>query len=261
MSQEALAFEIESSPRHVSRLETGRVSPSDQMVEQIAESLGLGSRDTAHLMAAAGHTPRAAAFDPSSKPHRWLRRTAAIMLRSLDPAPSMLTDGVAEIHLVNRSWLELFGARIDPASPDALRDYFAFLLDAIGDEGPLSLESRCGLLLTLRQEALIRDDPRLHQLVDELASDAGVPDRWAVVAAGIDPVATFGITVEIDGAAHRCFHMSQAIHPQGPSTYLAGAGLAMLSLLPDDPSSGWPALLERDHDHERSAERLLARES
>lgn len=260
-SQEALAFEIESSPRHVSRLETGRVLPSEQMVRQIAARLGLGERDTASLLWSAGLTPEPASLDARSADLRWLRRSTAMMLNALDPMPSMVTDGATEIHLVNRGWMGLLGERIDPAAPDGLRHYFGFLLDAIEDDGDLGLASRCGLLLTLRLEALVRDERSLHELVDALAHTHDLPTDWAIRASEFEPVASFGVRVGVRGRRHRFFHLSQTIHPHGPSTFSAGGGLALLSLLPDDPEVDWSFLVDRDRDHPRLAAHEVSRRS
>ena len=66
-TQEDWALELDASPRHISRLENGRVQPSKAMVERIAASLALGERDTGHLLHAAGYVslarPRARRAD------------------------------------------------------------------------------------------------------------------------------------------------------------------------------------------------------
>ncbi len=256
-SQEELALELDSSPRHISRLENGRVLPSQAMVARIATTLGLGRRDTAHLLFAAGHTPPPERIDFQSEGLRWLRRMAAMMLRALDPYPSMLTDAVSEIHLVNQSWLGLLG--FDPAAPTSVRQYYAFLLDAMAREGSdIGRDSQCGLLMTLQQEALIREDARLQTLVDELARSHEVPPDWRVRAALFEPMASFGVSIEVDGGPSRFFHVSRAIHPHGPSTYMTGGGLAIFSLLPDDQQRDWSFLVDSDLDHPRLATHELA---
>ena len=57
LNQEELAHRLASSPRHISRLENGRVQPSKAMVEGIARELALGERDSNHLLIAAGFNP------------------------------------------------------------------------------------------------------------------------------------------------------------------------------------------------------------
>lgn len=259
LSQEAMAVEVGSSPRHISRLENGRVLPSREMVAAIVDALGLGERDRLHLLAGAGHAVEVNPADVSSASLRWLRRSAALMLQALDPYPSMLTNGVTEIVLVNRSWMGLFGERIDPSAGDAVADYYGELLAALAHDEALGIDSQCGLLLTLMQEAVIRDDDELAALVTGLAQAHAVPGDWIRRASSFDPIASFGVVLEVDGRSERFFHLSQGIHPQGPSAYMGGGGLAVLTLLPDDHGRDWSSLAARGADHGLLAERALRR--
>ena len=54
LSQLSLAGQVGSTGRHISFLETGRSRPSRQMVLRLADTLGLGVRDTNELLHAAG---------------------------------------------------------------------------------------------------------------------------------------------------------------------------------------------------------------
>lgn len=252
-----MAEAIGSSPRHISRLENGRVMPSRELVATIVDVLGLGDRDRLHLLAAAGHASNVNPVDVSSASFRWLRRSAALMLQALDPYPSMLTSSVSEIVLVNRSWIGLFGERIDPSAGDAVADYYGELLAALAREGPLGVDSQCGLLLTLMQEAVIRDDDGLAQMVYTLSRVHAVPNDWIRRASTFDPIASFGVVLEVDGRAERFFHLSQSVHPQGPSSYMSGGALAILTLLPDDQDRDWWSLADLGRDHELLAERAL----
>jgi transcriptional regulator with XRE-family HTH domain len=57
-SQLDLSIAAEVSARHISFLETGRASPSRDMIMRLAAALGLGLRDSNALLEAAG-LPRA----------------------------------------------------------------------------------------------------------------------------------------------------------------------------------------------------------
>ena len=260
-SQEELALDLDASPRHISRLENGRVLPSVEMVQRIAATLGLGRRDTIHLLSAAGHTPPPETVDFQAPDLRWLRKSTALMVSALDPYPSLLTDSVSRILLVNRSWLGLLGQRVDPGGPEGLRQYFDFLLESIGrgDGSGARRDLQCGLLMTLQQEALIRDDPRQQALVDRLAQARGLPPDWPVRASRTEPTASFALPIEIDGRPERFYHVSRSISPAGPSSYMTGAGLAILSLLPDDFGRDWSFLAERAGDHPALASHELVR--
>ena len=57
MSQLALAHEAGVSPRHVSFVESGRASPSREMVLSLARALDVPLRERNHLLLAAGYAP------------------------------------------------------------------------------------------------------------------------------------------------------------------------------------------------------------
>ncbi len=249
-SQEDLAFALDSSPRHISRLENGRVQPSRALVERIASHWKLGARDTAHLLLAAGHPPAPRPVDFHALELRWLRKATARILSALDPFPSMLSDGLSQVLLVNRSWLGLLGPHLDLGRPPSLREYYGFLLASMADRPGLR-DVRCGLLMTLQQEALIRDDPRLQELVDGLAREHAIPGDWPERAARFEPTASFPVELRVAGEPTRFFHVSYAISPHGPSTFPAATGLAVFSLLPDDLERDWSFLIAHSHtpDH------------
>ncbi len=248
-TQEDLAHELDSSPRHISRLENGRVQPSREMVERIAGCLELGDRDTAHLLHAAGYTSPRGLLDLRSADLRWLRRATAQILDALDPYPSLLTDGVS-IHMVNRSWLGLMERWLDPPSATpTIRDYYDLLLRSMRspDGHSTGPDIRCGFLMTLQQEALIRDDADLQRVVQQLAVDHELPPDWPARAARFEPTASFGVWIELEGESTLFFHVSRSISPAGPS-HLLGAGMAILSLLPKDTTRDWSFLTAHDRD-------------
>ncbi len=248
-TQEDLALELDSSPRHISRLENGRVQPSKSMVERIAGSLELGARDTAHLLHAAGYTSPEGPLDLQSPDLRWLRKATALILDALDPFPSLLTDGVS-ILMVNRSWLGLVERWLDgsPGQPK-IRDYYGGLLRAMrAPSSPDEADLRCGFLMTLQQEALIRDDANLQHLVDDLAAAHDLPHDWRARAARFEPTASFGVWIDVDGEPTPFFHVSRSISPAGPS-HLLGGGLAIFSLLPRNTRRDWSFLADHDRDH------------
>ncbi len=248
-TQEDWALELDASPRHISRLENGRVQPSKAMVERIAASLALGERDTGHLLHAAGYVSPDGPLEFESPDLRWLRRATALILDALDPFPSVLTDS-ASILMVNRSWLGLIERWLDPAPDEpTMRDYYDRLLGALGARtSPEEPDLRCGFLMTLQQEALIRDDANLQRLVDDLAAAHALPRDWPAHAARFEPTASFGVWIDVDGEPSLFFHVSRTISPAGPS-HLLGGGLAILSLLPRDTHRDWSFLTEHGRDH------------
>ena len=107
LSQEALSLEVGVSARHISFLETGRSSPGKALVYQLAETFGLSSRDTSNLLAAAGFFPDKVKSDLSAPEQRWLRKSVALSLRDLEPAPAWVSDPCGTVLMVNRGWIQL----------------------------------------------------------------------------------------------------------------------------------------------------------
>src|SRR5262245_52507834 len=86
-SQLDLAYDAGVSPRHVSFIETGRSSPSREMVLTLATALDIPLRDRNSLLVAAGYAPiyRETRFDaPELGP---ARRALDLILQHQEPFP------------------------------------------------------------------------------------------------------------------------------------------------------------------------------
>lgn len=116
-SQLDLAMTADVSPRHVSFVETGRSTPSRQMVVTLASALDIPLRERNALLVAAGYAPvyRETRLDaPELEP---ARRALDLILRHQEPYPAVV---------MNRHWDIL-------TTNDAAQDFFSFLL---GPPGP-----------------------------------------------------------------------------------------------------------------------------
>lgn len=181
MSQQTLSLNLGVSARHISFLETGRSSPSPQLVGDLADAFGLAARDTNNLLAAAGYLPRPVTPDLAAPDQHWLRKSAALQLAALEPVPAWIADPWGAIHMVNGGWIALFNERVADrqllAQPNAYDLYLA-------DSGlRRSLENwedvACALLLNLQQEVLLADDPGAGQaLLERLLRWPGIPADW-----------------------------------------------------------------------------------
>ena len=90
LSQEELGFRLDSSPRHISRIENGSSRPSEAIILDIGRVLKLGNRDLNHLLIAAGYAPREDEVDFHAPELKWLRKAMTLNLRALDPYPGCL---------------------------------------------------------------------------------------------------------------------------------------------------------------------------
>jgi transcriptional regulator with XRE-family HTH domain len=92
MSQLELAQEAEISTRHLSFVETGRASPSREMVLRLVQRLDVPLRERNALLVAAGYAPmyRERPFDDPG--HAAAREAVALILRSHEPWPALAVD-------------------------------------------------------------------------------------------------------------------------------------------------------------------------
>jgi transcriptional regulator with XRE-family HTH domain len=92
LSQLDLAGIAESSQRHVSFLESGRTSPSREMVRRLAEALDLPLRQQNALLLAAGFAPVWRESDLAAPELAEVKAALAYMLRQQEPFPAVVVD-------------------------------------------------------------------------------------------------------------------------------------------------------------------------
>ncbi len=92
LSQADLANTIETPPRHISFLETGRSNPSRDMVARVAAALDVPLRDRNALLKAAGFADVYRDHSLSDVEMRQLRQAVAYMIQAHNPYPSFVVD-------------------------------------------------------------------------------------------------------------------------------------------------------------------------
>ncbi|WP_373047244.1 helix-turn-helix domain-containing protein [Vulgatibacter sp.] len=114
MSQLGLALDAEISARHLSFVESGRASPSRELLLKLAERLAMPPRAQNRLMLAAGYAPvrTEAAFDAPELEE--IRQTVQAILTGHLPFPAIAVDGRWTLLQANASAAALFEG-IDPA--------------------------------------------------------------------------------------------------------------------------------------------------
>jgi transcriptional regulator with XRE-family HTH domain len=183
MSQLSLAVEASTTPRHVSFLETGRATPSREMVVRLAEALDVPLRERNVLLEAAGFAAlyREHGFDDAEIGP--IRRVIALLLENAEPFPSVAVDRAYDVVMSNAATMRLFGLFLAPdevaalGRPNLIRTTFH----------PRGLhrfvqnwaEAAPTLLGRLHREAqrLPSSDP-LHRLLEEVAAYPGVPSLY-----------------------------------------------------------------------------------
>ena len=251
LSQEELAERINSSPRHISRLENGSSRPSENIVIELCKALDLGSRDSNHLLISAGYAAIGKSIDFHAPELKWLRKAMTMNLRALDPYPTALLDGSGNILMVNRSWVSFYGNALSPQNLSEVSNYYDFLFSREGAgnivsnwENTLSV-----ILMSLTQRSLFTDTEADKALPQRLATHPNVPEDWQQRAAKLEPMASFRVQVEINKTLHRFFSVSSIVGAFGPTAYASEPNLAIQTLYPEDENFDLSQFVNDDVKH------------
>ena len=251
LSQEQLADLINSSPRHISRLENGSSRPSQTIASDIAKAMQLGQRDTNHLLIAAGFLPSNPELDFHAPELRWLRNTMTMSLKAMDPYPAIVVNESNDILMVNRGWVGLFNQTINKAILDRVSNNFEFLFSRQGAgtfisgwEDTLSL-----ILMSLEQRALFSDNPKDHAMRDRLAKHENVPSDWRQRAARLEPMSSFRMQINLNGELKKFFSVHSTVSALGPSAFLSGPSININTLYPEDEGLDLGQFCSDELDH------------
>ena len=221
ISQEELAFRIDSAARHISRLENGDAKPSQEMVNKIAVALGLGKRDRINLLFAAGYVYSLQASDIHLPAHNTRKNEIIQHLKALEPLPAMVQDIVGNIIMVNKPWLGLLKLMVPDRDLSTITNMFDCLFDyADRQVVPQQWQGTlCVLLLSIHQTLLYTQDEKVKLLRDNLFKSSYVPDDWQKLAAQRPPAGPLGIDVLFNNQPETFLTFSQSVGLLGPLTF------------------------------------------
>jgi transcriptional regulator with XRE-family HTH domain len=178
LSQLDLACEAEISARHLSFIETGRATPSREMVLHLAESLDVPLRERNALLLTAGYAPAFQARPLDDPVLRPVRQAIDALIAAHEPYPAVAVD---------RHWTLIAGNRpirtlIDGAAAKLLQPPVNVLRLSLHPEGMapsiLNLaEWRDHLLFRLRRQHADSGDEKLADLIEELSAYPCGPSR------------------------------------------------------------------------------------
>lgn len=114
MSQLDLAIEAQTTARYVSFVETGRASPSREMVGRLALALDVPLRERNGLLVAAGYAPRYANRPLDDDGLRQVNAALELMLAQHEPYPAVVMDPAWTVLRSNAGARRLFGGLLDP---------------------------------------------------------------------------------------------------------------------------------------------------
>jgi len=188
VSQLDLSLEAEVSTRHLSFVETGRSTPSRELLLHLAEHLDVPLRDRNTLLLAAGYAPvyrERSLEDDEMDP---VRDALDRILAGHEPYPAVIVDRRWDLVTANAAALGLFTAGVDPALLEPPVNVYRLGLhpDGLASRVRNLGEYSHHLLTQLQRDAAVTGDPALAALLDEVR---GYPDLThpAAGAVAVDP--------------------------------------------------------------------------
>jgi transcriptional regulator with XRE-family HTH domain len=178
MSQLALATEARVTPRHVSFVESGRASPSREMVLNLASTLDLPLRDRNQLLLAAGYAPLYQHTELDQPVMAPVRAAINRMLRQHEPYPAVMLSRHWDVLATNDSAAALFGW-LGPFSEPA--NVVRLMFDPAGLRPHVANwpDVARALIQRVHREAVGGvPDPTTVALLTEVLAAPGVPERW-----------------------------------------------------------------------------------
>ncbi|HLJ71054.1 MAG TPA: helix-turn-helix transcriptional regulator [Roseiarcus sp.] len=177
-SQLDLACDADISTRHLSFIETGRSTPSRDMVLHLAESLDVPIRERNALLLAAGYAPAYQARDLSDPVLRPVREAIDLLLSAHEPFPALAVDRHWTLIAANRAVAPLTaGAVADLLKPPVNVMRLSLHPQGVAPRIVNLAEWRDHLLYRLRRQHADTADATLGALIEELAAYPCGPSR------------------------------------------------------------------------------------
>ena len=181
LSQSGLAHAIQTPPRHISFLETGRAKPSREMVWRVSTALQIPLRDRNLLLRAAGFADVYAEREMSDQDMSMLRDAVRRLMTAHDPYPSFTVDRLWNIRDANpsaRAMLAPVAAHFpldDPERPVNMLD-LCFSPDGMRPFIESWEDFARQAIQRLHREALSPEDVRIG--MDRVRRYPDLPDNW-----------------------------------------------------------------------------------
>jgi transcriptional regulator with XRE-family HTH domain len=179
MSQLDLACEAEVSSRHLSFVETGRSSPSREMILRLAEQLEVPMRERNVLLVAAGYAPVFPERSFDAPELAAARQAVEIILAGLKPFPAFALDRHWNVVATNGALPQLF----EGVAPELLAAPINAMRITLHPRGLAPrivnlAEWRGHMLHRLRHQIDLTADQTLIDLMDEVQGyGVGLPQR------------------------------------------------------------------------------------
>jgi transcriptional regulator with XRE-family HTH domain len=169
LSQLDLAVGAGVSTRHLSYVETGRSTPSPELVLSLAEHLEVPLRERNTLLLAAGYAPRYRETSLDDAAMSPVRASIQRMLDAHDPYPALVVDRRWDLVMANRAAFGLVGLLPEHLLRPPINVYRLTLSpDGLASRSSNPDEWVASWLDGLRRHAVLTADPVVRELYDEV---------------------------------------------------------------------------------------------
>jgi transcriptional regulator with XRE-family HTH domain len=179
MSQLVLSTEAGVTPRHVSFVESGRASPSREMVLTLARALDVPLRERNQMLLAAGYAPlyRETGLDEDSMSR--VRGALDRMLTHHEPYPAVVMDRHWNVRRANDAAAAMFAWLLDGGEPGDPPNVVRLMFTALRPYVANWEHTGEALIQRVHREAVGGvPDPETARLLDEVLALPGIPDAW-----------------------------------------------------------------------------------
>ncbi len=208
MSQLDLALAADVSSRRVSFLESGRASPSEDMVLRLMATLGVPLRDQNEVLRAASFAARFLG-PPLDAMDASIDLALARMLHQQEPFPMVVMNLAYDVLRTNAAAQTVFSHFVlDPAHVPAPLNLYALVFDPQLARPFIQNWPQVGqhMLARLHREALSRpNDARLWALLERVLAFRDVPQTWRQPDFSHTSEPTFALVLERGPLALRFF--------------------------------------------------------
>jgi transcriptional regulator with XRE-family HTH domain len=239
MSQQQLAIESEVSTRHISYVETGKSSPSREMVLILASALDLPLRARNSLLSSAGFAPvyrETELNDPEMAP---VREAFDTILAHQEPFPAIVLTRGWDVVKMNQSFARMFAFFLDaPTDPIVGRNVMHSLFHPQGVRPyVVNWEEVAGFLVDrLYRESITElETSESRQLLDSLLSYPDVPRGLGDVDLTAAPRVCVTVTLEKSGTRLELFSTLTTL---GTPMDVTAQELRIESYFPADEATG-----------------------
>jgi transcriptional regulator with XRE-family HTH domain len=208
-TQQDLSFDAGVSQKHISFVESGRSTPSRQMLLDLAQALDVPLRERNELLMAAGYAPLYSDQALDAPLMNSISRALQRMLLQHEPFPAIVMDRHWNVLMTNDAVPRLFGCFIDMAVRPTPRNLLHLMFDPAGMRPFIANwpQTARGLLGRVYREALGHViDKRTKALIAELSQYPGVKPEWRAPSPG-DAMPMIPLTFVKDGVTLNYFSM------------------------------------------------------